>query len=170
MFQLKKLSREAVPAALEKAERYRLLNEPWQAESICRDVLTAEPENQRARIILLLALTDQFGRRRSANVKMAREALDGLAGEYERAYYAGVISERWAKAQLKEHTMAHVAYDWLVEAMEWYEKARAIHPPGAEDAVLRWNACVRLIERHGLRPRDGEGGLPTDSDHDVPLR
>ena len=46
MSDLKALSREAIPAALEKAERYRLLNEPGEAESICLDILQADPENQ----------------------------------------------------------------------------------------------------------------------------
>ena len=57
MSELKKLSKEAIPAALEKAERYRLLNEPGEAESICLDILAIDPENQRAIIMLLLALT-----------------------------------------------------------------------------------------------------------------
>src|SRR5262245_54777237 len=60
MFDLKALSSEAVPRALAKAERYRLLNEPGEAESICLDALVADPDNQEAIAILLLALTDQF--------------------------------------------------------------------------------------------------------------
>src|SRR5579864_3525344 len=58
--ELKTLSLEAVPRALAKAERYRLLNEPGEAESICRDALDADPDNQDALVMLLLALTDQF--------------------------------------------------------------------------------------------------------------
>ena len=61
MFELKKMSREGIRRALGKVERYRLLNEPWEAESICQDVLQAEPDNQEALISLLLAMTDQFG-------------------------------------------------------------------------------------------------------------
>ena len=61
MFKLKPLSKEAVPAALEKANCYRFLNEPVEAESICLDILEVEPENQQAIITLLLSLTDQFG-------------------------------------------------------------------------------------------------------------
>lgn len=170
MFELRKLSPQAVPAALEKAQRYRLLNKPWEAESICRDVLAVDSENQEARITLVLALTDQFDRRESATVSVAREALAGLKGGYEGAYYSGVICERWARAQLRQKTAGYMALDWLREAMEWYEKAQALQPAGIEDAVLRWNACVRLIERYGLKPRAGEGHLPADSDPDVPLR
>jgi len=62
MFELKHLSPEAIPAALEKALRYRLLNEPAEAESICHDVLTIDPENQEALVMLLLAITDRFGK------------------------------------------------------------------------------------------------------------
>ena len=170
MFELKHLSRDAIPAALEKAERYRLLNEPWQAESICRDILATDPDDQPARIVLLLSLTDQFGRRDSATVSLAREALEGLRGEYEQAYYSGVICERWAKAQLRKTASRHTAYHWLTEALDCYRKAESLQPSGTEDTVLRWNACVRLIKRYRLAPREGDEGLPIDSDHDVPLR
>lgn len=49
VFELKPLSKKAIPRAIEKADRYRLLNEPSDAESICLDVLAVDPENQRAR-------------------------------------------------------------------------------------------------------------------------
>ncbi len=62
MFELKRLSEDAIPAALERALRYRLLNEPAEAESICHDVLRIDPENQEALVLLLLALTDRFGK------------------------------------------------------------------------------------------------------------
>ncbi len=61
MFELKPLSPSAIPAALAKAERYRLLNEPEQAQSICEDILAAEPDHRRcADRMLMLALTDRF--------------------------------------------------------------------------------------------------------------
>ena len=60
-FDLKPISAAGIGEALEKAERYRLLNEPSLAESICLDVLRIDPENQHALVMLLLALTDQFG-------------------------------------------------------------------------------------------------------------
>jgi len=58
MSDLKSLSKEAIPAALEKAELYRLLNEPGEAESICHDILKADSENQTAIFTVLLVLTD----------------------------------------------------------------------------------------------------------------
>jgi len=47
MYELKRLTKEAVPRALEKAERYRLLNEPTEAESICQDILRVERRTSR---------------------------------------------------------------------------------------------------------------------------
>ena len=101
MYELKPLSREAIPAALEKAYRYRLLNEPLEAESICRDILVAEPGNQEAAVTLLLALTDQFEDHPNPCLEQARQALTQIRDEYSRTYHAGIICERRAKAQLK---------------------------------------------------------------------
>ena len=123
MFPLKPLSREAVDAALAKAERYRLLNEPGDAESICRDVLEIDPDNQSARIALILTLTDQFER----TPAMFREAVDlalSLQDTYDRAYYRGIVSERRAKAQLERGGHAGIGtFEWLIEAMQHFEQA-----------------------------------------------
>src|SRR2546422_10102923 len=101
MFDLKPLSRESIPRALEKAERYRLLDEPVQAESICQDVLLIEPDNQHALVMLLLAITDQFDEGLADRVSEARRVLPRLRDEYERPYYAGIVCERPARARLK---------------------------------------------------------------------
>lgn len=149
MFELKTLSPEAVPGALAKAERYRLLNEPGEAQSICLDVLAADPGNQEAAATLLLALTDQFVSDPST-FSEAMAAAATLHGEYERAYYTGIIHERRAKALLAHATprSGPRAYEWLREAMSWFEAADAIRPSNNEDARLRWNACARLIARN----------------------
>ncbi len=159
MFELKPLHKEAVPAALAKAERYRLLNEPGQAESICLDVLRIDPDNQPALIMLLLALTDLVEQGKTEAVLQAREVLGRVHEPYERAYYAGIICERRARAQLSRGSpgSGFVAYDWFHEAMGWYEKAEAIRPPGNDDAILRWNTCARIITSNpDLRPRPEE--------------
>ncbi len=150
MFELKRLSPEAVPRALAKAERYRLLNEPGEAESICLDALDADPHNQEALATLLLALTDQFAGD-SSRVIEARNVVGRLRDEYERLYYTGIIHERRAKAVLASGTRrggSH-AYELLREAMANYERAEAIRPANNDDAVLRWNACARLIMQDG---------------------
>ena len=150
MIELKTLSKEAVPAALERAEKYRLLNHPGEAESICRDVLQVEPENQKAIDLLLLALTDQFHRGLEDRVKAARELLPRIKDEYRRAYRTAIIHERQAKAELRRGAPGSgpLVYESLREAMRWYEKAQAIRPPGNDEAVLRWNACARTIMKH----------------------
>ncbi len=162
MRKLKSISKAAVPAALEKALRYRLLNEPLEAESICLDVLQVEPDNQGALTTLLLALTEQFHDDASTVVE-AFTTVGQLRDEYERAYYTGIVAERRAKARLR-HGMpgsGPQAYEWLRDAMTWYEKAEAIRPAGNDDARLRWNACARLImhDRH-LVPIGEERGEP----------
>ncbi|HSB68820.1 MAG TPA: hypothetical protein VLH58_00365 [Candidatus Methylomirabilis sp.] len=150
MLELKSISQESIPRALEKVERYRLLNEPWQAESICLDILQIEPENQQALVMLLLALTDQFGLGSAGLFKRAQEVIPRLHSEYERAYYRGIICERRAEAQLSHGATGSgvIAHHWLREAMGLYEKAGAIRPQGNDDAVLRWNTCARMIMRN----------------------
>lgn len=150
MFQLKPLSPDAIPAALEKAHRYRLLNEPLEAESICRDILEIDPHNPEATLTLLLALTDQFDERLHPCLEQAREVLSRLPDDYSRTYHAGIICERRAKAQLKRGgtRAGHIAHDWFKEAMEHYEKAAGIRPHGNDDAILRWNTCARILMAH----------------------
>ncbi len=162
MFELKPVSKEAIPKAIEKAEHYRLLNDPEQAESICLDVLEADLDNQRALRVLVLAMTDQFASSRgAADVKKARHYCARLTDEYERAYYSGIVCERQARAYLARNA-GFMAYAPFREAMEWYEKAERIRPPGNDDPILRWNSCVRTIRRERLEPRVEEGELPLE--------
>src|SRR5262245_60147995 len=148
MYQLKDLNAGAIPRALDRAERYRLLNEPWQAESICRDILRTEPANQRALVTLLLALTDQFGSDGNGTTREAQSLLPRISDEYERTYYSGMVSERWANAALRDGAPGAVIYDWFSDALGHYERAERLAAPGNEDAVLRWNACVRVLQSH----------------------
>ena len=150
MFELERVSAEAIPGALEKAERYRLLNEPIQAESICRDVLEVEPDNEKALVTLLLALTDQFTSSSPTELSAARELLPRIAGEYEKAYYAGIIAERRATALVEQGggRRGYVAYELYREAMDRYETARSLAPAGNDDAILRHNTCVRIIQKN----------------------
>jgi hypothetical protein len=148
--ELKPITEAGVPAALQKAERYRLLNDSSAAESICLDILEVDPENQSALVTLLLSISDQFGEELSDGVHRAREVLPRLTDEYDRAYYAGIICERRAKALLHRSALgaADVAVGWFHEAMSWYERAESLRPPGNDEAILRWNTCVRLLGRH----------------------
>lgn len=153
VFELKPISKTAVPEAIRKAERYRLLNEPEQAESICRDVLAADAGNQDVLIVLVLAMTDQFGRDGAgARVRQAHEVLDQLTDGYQRSYYRGLVLERQARAMRGRATSRGSAYVCFRDAMEQYEKAERLRAEGDDSALLRWNACVRTIQRERLEP------------------
>jgi len=159
MFELKPIAKENIAPALQKAERYRIIGDPSSAESICLDVLQVDPENQEALVTLLLAITDQFTEGPTEGVHRAQELLPRLHDGYKRAYYAGIISERCGKAQLRRGTpgSGELAYDWFRQAMSWYEQAEAHRPAGNDEAILRWNTCVRILARSGLSgPRTEE--------------
>ena len=159
---LKPITPEGIPTALQKAERYRLLNDSSAAESICLDVLEVDPTNQQALISLLLAITDQFYDE-LGDVSRAREILPRISDAYKRAYYSGIICERRARAQLHRGSMgsADVASEWFHEAMGWYEQAEQIRPRGNDESILRWNTCLRMLNRHEREsvPRDYEAVL-----------
>ena len=160
-FDLKPISEESIPDALAKVERYRLLNEPTLAESICLDILAIVPAHQQALISLLLARTDQFGGEVPAAT--AREVLSQIEGDYERAYYGGIIWERIGHAHLRQGGPGSAAatYHALREAMEHFERAEAFRPAGNDDALLRWNTCARVIMRNPeIRPLPHEEFQP----------
>jgi hypothetical protein len=152
MFELKRLSPQAVPSALEKAKHYRLLNEPGAAESICLDVLDVDPDNQDALVTIVLAMSDRFAKDYAVGDTRIQDYLAKIADDYERAYYTGIVFERRAKAVLESNGVS--AYELFRQAMDWFEKAEAIRPAGNDDAILRWNGCARIIVRNNLEPRD----------------
>ena len=154
MLEFKPLSQGGIAPALEKAEHYRLLNEPWEAESICRDILAIDEHNQKALIILIMALTEQFGEEGGVDEDEPRSLLPRLASDYDRAYYAGIIYERRAKEMLKHGTLGSgpAAFELMRQAMEMYEQAERLSDERDDDALLRWNTCVRAVKRNRLRP------------------
>ena len=158
MFELKSLSKEGIGAALEKAKHYRLLNDPKAAESICLDVLEADPGNQEALVTLLLALTDQFGEGRGVGGQRAREVVSQLEDEYEKAYYGGLVCEREAMVLMtcRGPTAHHLAYDDFRSAMDAYDRAAEIRP-GDPDPTLRWNTCARILNSNPYLAPEPEG-------------
>jgi hypothetical protein len=152
MAELKPISKESIPGALAKAERYRLLNEPFCAESICLDVLAVEPDNQRALVTYVLAVADQFSTG-AENTQRARAAIEKIEDEHDRYYYAGIIAERRGTAILERGGYGAGAAAWhhIQDAMTLYDKADPLQKdPNNDDAVLRYNTCLRLIEAHRL--------------------
>lgn len=158
MFDLKRLHKQAIPAALERATRYRLLNEPGAAESICLDLLLIDPDNQQALVTLFLAMTERFEKGYAVASTRIEDVLARLRDEYERTYYTGILWERRAKARLAKGTPGSefAAYDWFREAMKWFEKAEAMRSAGNDDAILRWNSCARIITANNLTARPDE--------------
>ena len=158
-FELKAISPDNIEAAKEKAVRYRLINQPALAESICRDVLSVAPDDREAVITLLLSLTDQFTSPRGSRVREAIELVGHLEGDYDERYYSGMICERRGLAALAKAGPGSgpIAYDWLRRAMDHYESADEVGPEGNEEALLRWNTCARVImrDRH-VRPLPDE--------------
>lgn len=152
-FDLRPISSATIPAAIEKAERYRLLGHPEEAESICLDVLDVEASNQAGLAVLILAMTDQFLGESKPRVPLALEYVAQLRDEYERMYYRGVVLERAAWADLKRGTSRPFIMQLLWEAMDSYERAAGIRPEGDDSSILRWNACVRRVRRHQVLPR-----------------
>ena len=149
MFDLKPIHRDSIESALAKAERYRLLNEPHEAESICRDILDIDSSNREARVSLILALTDEIPDEPAAFTR-AIEAIPALESSYDRAYYLGIAWERRAKAALTTGGpgSSNYIYDWLLKALHLFEEAERLRPAGNDDAILRWNACVRFLRSH----------------------
>ena len=162
--ELKRLSLDAVPAALAKAERYRLLNEPVEAESICLDILAVDPDNQSALAMLVLAITDQFGHEGAGrHMARAQALIPGLLDEYARTYYAAIVLERRARAYLAAGDASH-ARELLSEALRGFDRAMTFRPAGNDDAILRWNACARTLDRLPPAPavREAEAAITSE--------
>jgi hypothetical protein len=172
MFKLKTINPDSVPAALEKAKRYRLLNEPDETESICRDILAVVPDHQEAMILQLLALTDRFvDSGLNPYFEKAKGIVEHLDSAYCKFYYSGIIFERRAKFHLKQGGPGSgaVAYDWFVKAMTAYGEALAGCDPDNQDAVLRWNSCARTINSHpDVKSFGGDDSEPLLDAFDTP--
>ena len=156
MSRLKLISRSGVPEAISKAEVYRYLNEPGEAESICRDILAIEPDNQVAQRLLGLSITDQFNGSHADRYAEAESVFQGLNNRYERLYYTGLLHERRAKAQLRAGHPPHSLMVLFEEAMRCFEAAEEIRPEGNDDSILRWNRCARLLDAHFTHERTEE--------------
>jgi hypothetical protein len=144
---IKRIHPSGVEAALQKADKYRELNQPAEAESICRDVLDVAPDSQLALRTLGLALTDQFEPAAGARFAEAQETFARLSDAYERAFYGGLVCERQAKVQLAARFPVSSVRPLFDRALSRYGEAERLQPAGNDDAILRWNSCVRVVQR-----------------------
>ena len=143
---LKTISRSGIAEAIAKAELYRYLNEPEEAESICRDILAVDPHHALGLRMLGLAITDQFTGGPADRYAEVERVFQSLADAYERQYYTGLLCERRVKAQLRGGRAPHTLLPLLERALQCFAEAERVHPPGNDDAILRWNRCVRLLQ------------------------
>lgn len=144
--QLKPISTAGIAEALSKVELYRYLNQAEEAESICLDILAADPENQVGLRQLGLSITDQFTGEPSDRYSEAESVFERLSDPYERLYYAGLLRERRAKAQLRIGVPVDALVAQFEDALRIYDEAEKIRPADNDDAILRWNRCVRILE------------------------
>ena len=145
-YELKSISKSGIEEAISKAELYRYLNEPEETESICHDILAIEPAHQVALRLLGMAITDQFNGSTADRYGEAEQALLRLTDAYEQTYYLGILNERRAKALLRAGREPHTLLPFFEEALRCFSKAGGIRPPGNDDAILRWNRCVRILQ------------------------
>ena len=148
-YKLKPISHAGINEAISKVELYRFLNEPGEAESICRDILSLDPQHQTALRLLGLTITDQFTGGPSDRYAEVDHIFRSLTNEYERAYYSGILQERKAKAQLRAGRPPYTVGPAFEAALKCFEEAEKIRPPENDDAILRWNRCVRLLQSRG---------------------
>jgi hypothetical protein len=99
-------------------------------------------------ITQIKALTDQFDTKFAEAFDGAKHVLSRLEGAFEQAYYEGIIYERWAKAQLARGLPAEAAYNWFRQALRCFEISERLSAPDNPDAILRWNTCVRMLDRY----------------------
>jgi hypothetical protein len=164
-FQLKTISKQAIAEAFSKVTLYRSLNEPEEAESICHDILAVEPGNQLAQRMLGLTITDQFTGQAADRYAEVESLFESLADPYERQYYEGLLYERRAKAQMRAGRPPQVLIPLFTQAMRHFEEAEKIRPLENDDSVLRWNRCVRLLDK--LPVVETESQESSFEDHDL---
>ena len=170
MIELKRIKPETISRAMAKAERYRLLNEPRESISICRDVLGVDPNHQEAIVTLLLSITDLFPSCDLQHPQEAESLVERLDDDYRRVYYDGVIAERWAKSKWKRHAPSHIVHEHLINAMSKYEQAASLSAADNDDALMRWNTCARLLNEHPEIQARADEPFDAVVDEDMPIR
>src|SRR5713226_4745490 len=165
---LKTISKHGIAEAVAKAELYRYLNEPEEAESICRDILEADPKHMLGLRMLGLAITDQFTGSAADRYGEVEKIFSRLADPYEREYYTGLLYERRVKAQLCSGHAPYTLLPLLEKALRCFGEAEKIRPAGNDDAILRWNRCVRLLK--GIPEFESEQEMDLFEVQDTPPR
>ena len=164
----KPLSPEPCPAALAKAERYRLLNEPGEAESICLDVLAVEPDNQEAPHHAAARADRSVRRRRGAAPQARASVLAGLTRRLRARATTPASSPSGARkrssrapAPRRRRRLRMAARgDAALRARRSAPPARQRRRPAALERVRAVHAASPAARRVGRRaPRDRDAGV-----------
>lgn len=151
---LHEIHADSIELALDKARQYRSLLEPEIAESICLDILHIDQDNQPALVVYILALSDQLHHAgKKTQVQAIEMAIQRLQSRYQQFYYTGLLHERRARFMLTQSMARVFAYDYFIEALQFYQKAEKIRPEHNDESILRWNSCIRTIDKEKLKPR-----------------
>ena len=163
MFALKALSHEGVASALAKAEHYRLLKRTGRSGEHLPRYSRHRARNQQALICLVLAQSDQIARD-SRSFHSALATVQKLQGSTSVPITAGIVWERRAKALDAERGRGthHSVYEWVVKALDCFAQAERLRPAGNDDAVLRWNTCVRFLTQSSKPRAEGRRGSRAD--------
>jgi tetratricopeptide (TPR) repeat protein len=119
-YELKKLADKNLGAAITLAKHYRDLNQPDEAESICRDVLEVAPDDVDALRTLGLTLTDRFPTAWMSLFEEACSTFKKLPSEY-------------------------TARPACEEAIVKFEEASALAAKDDPAPILHYNRCVRAL-------------------------
>lgn len=150
------IHKESIDTVLDKARQYRSLLEPDLAISICLDVFAVDADHQETLVIYILALSDTLSHGGTGAHKPDKKILDAikkLRSDYQQSYYQGIFYERKARSLMRHAMSRSFAYNLLSQAIKCYQQAEKLSPKGCDDAILRYNACLRTIENEHLQPR-----------------
>ena len=142
-YRVKRISTAGIAEAIAKAELYRSLSEPEEAESICRDILTIEPQHQLA--LRLLGLPDRSVHR--SWVRSYREAEEIFQQLNDRMNGTTTLGSRTSDARKRSSKPGNCLLTVQALRTGSYLSQRLRNSPAEnDDAILRWNRCVRLLQ------------------------
>ena len=145
--ELKTIEKADLDAALAAAQNSWSELRADNAESICLDILEADPGNQSALELLLRSRIELLKKGLPRGVAQAEELIPRLESDFDKAFFSGMLREGQARYLLEKRgrQSSNVAYSWFRQAMEDYEEALSKNP-GRIEPKLHWNACVRTIQ------------------------
>lgn len=144
---LKILETGEIDAALAAAEACWSRSEVEVAQSICQDILEADPDHPTALELLFLSRVALLSKGLPKGVERAQELIPRFGSEFDRAFFSGVLRETQARYLLERRGRhsSFVAYSWFRHAMDDFDEA-STKDPNRPEPRLHWNACLRTLQ------------------------